>query len=280
MHGNAPGAEVYLIHNGERLGDSYAQYFDGTFKPLVYTGLINLGLSEDIQAVANKHIADLNIKYVQTAPSGEMTYALEGSTLDLQEEPDPNGPKKFKWQRYALLSIPEVSRRIRLLSETIYGDAGTEDDQLICRDIATEWVFSELCFMAAGNATDMQRRYYKYVKNFNGQSDYYNGHLAITDPNNAGDKRSAKRFSAMQKAFGFMMLCDSLVSNVSDVDMDLAREIVTVLQTKPGLEQPMPLSELKAYLSTVEPSIVPSHRRNRRLGSSAVTTLFPNLKSA
>lgn len=225
------------------------------YKSGVLQRLQLLGLDNSILAIAKRHIDDLHPKF-KFRPTEERRGSYLQSNLTVALDVDPNSPTYQTLQRYAEIYVPELHERERLLQKTMF-DRNSPDIELArkaCHGAALEWIFSELCFMAAANATDMQRRFGRYIKDFNGQLLHYKSDLAITTSAVASLHKSPAKYNAMQQGFGLMMLYDGLISRHLAEDMTQAQTYVAAVKDKSGFTNSIPMNELGRFIESVQAS--------------------------
>jgi hypothetical protein len=246
------------------------------YKSGVMQRLQLLGLNASIIDIAEQHIDDINLRFIFEPPKDEERGSYLVSSLSVEREIDPDSPNFLSIQRYAKIYVPELHDRERILQETMFGRNSPDHElaKIACHGAALEWIFSELCFMAAANATDMQRRFGRYIKDFNGQYTSYRSPLAITTSTVGGLNRSPAKYNAMQQGFGLMMLYDGLVSRNLAEDMTQAQRYVLRVKEKAGLNNSIPMNELRLHIESVEAS--PLHNP---IGEYSMETHDPEIET-
>lgn len=164
-----------LQGSAEPIGVSGKEYID-SFAGVAVNQYMELGLDPTFAVILGRHISDWQLTLDQSQITGHESYLSLSSHRD---------GKNIVWERQAVIGTTKTQTLLGKLALSYKLTTGEESPSRqtnrLLHKLALDWSLFELSADAAAISVYMQRKFDRYVPDYNGQRENFRADLAISE---------------------------------------------------------------------------------------------------
>ena len=164
-----------LQGSAEPVGVSGKEYID-SFAGVAVSQYMELGFDPSFAVILGKHISDWHLTLDQSQVTGHESYLSLSSYRD---------GSNMVWERQAVIGVPKTKQLLGKLALSYKATTGEESPSRhtnrLLNNLAVDWSLFELSADAAAISVYMQRKFDRYVPDYNGQRPNFRADLAISE---------------------------------------------------------------------------------------------------